>query len=159
MSNWRVCDLQQIYDGARIKPSCNQIEAHPYLQQPRLDAYCADRGILLTAYAPLAPLTKLAGGPVDAPVAAAAAAHGATPAQVLLRWCLQQGKGVLTTTSKSERLSEYRGAMGFTLTAEEVAAISEAGAQRPRRLYWTQCAPMFQADPTLEDDASESRQT
>ena len=152
VSNWRVCDLEAIYQGARIKPCCNQIEAHPYLLQPKLERYCADRDILLTAYAPLAPLTKLSGGPVDAAVDAAAAAHGATPAQVLLRWCLQTGKGVLTTTGKPERLEEYKAAFDFELTPEEVAAITAAGAQQQRRLYWTQCSPMFQQDPTKEAD-------
>ena len=152
VSNWRVCDLDEIFDGARIKPCCNQIEAHPYLQQPRLQQYCAERGILVTAYAPLAPLTKLPGGPVDAPVQAAADARGATPAQVLLRWCLQTGKGAITTTGRPERLEEYKGALRFELTPMEVDAISAAGLRSPRRLYWTQCAPMFQADPTLESE-------
>ena len=152
VSNWRVSDLRQIFDEARIKPCCNQIEAHPYLQQPTLQAYCAERGILLTAYAPLAPLTKLAGGPVDAPIAAAAEAHGASPAQVLLRWCLQTGMGAITTTGRPARLEEYKGALSFELTPQEVDAISAAGRERQRRLYWTQCSPMFNADPALETD-------
>ena len=149
VSNWRVSDLQAIYEGAWIKPCCNQIEAHPYLQQPVLADYCAERKISLYAYAPLAPLTKVTGGPVDAPVNAAAVAHGKTPAQVLLRWCLQTGKVPITTTSRPERLEEYKGAFGFELSAGEVAAISEAGKQSPRRVYWVQC-PGFNADPRLE---------
>ena len=83
---------------------------------------------------------------------AAADAHGATPAQVLLRWCLQTGKGAITTTGRPERLEEYKGALRFELTPMEVDAISAAGLRSPRRLYWTQCAPMFQADPTLESE-------
>ena len=150
VSNWRVCDLQAIYEGAQIKPCCNQIEAHPYLQQPLLADYCAERKITLCAYAPLAPLTKVPGGPVDAPVNASAAAHGKTPAQILLRWCLQTGKVPITTTSRPERLVEYKGAFGFELSAGKVAAISEAGKQSPRRLYWAQC-PGFNADPRLEE--------
>ena len=140
VSNWRVSDLASVYDAAKIKPCCNQIEAHPYLQQPALERYCADRSIMLAAYAPLAPLTKVSGGPVDAPVAAAAAAHGKTPAQVLLRWSLQTAKLPITTTSKPERLIEYQGAFGFELSEAEIAAISAAGAQSPKRLYWTPVA-------------------
>ena len=150
VSNWRASDLQAIYKDARIKPCCNQIEAHPYLQQLSLVKYCAERKISLCAYAPLAPLTKVPGGPVDAPVNAAAAAHGKTPAQILLRWCLQTGKVPITTTSRPERLEEYKGAFGFELSADEVAAISEAGKQSPRRLYWAQC-PGYNADPRLEE--------
>ena len=140
VSNWRVVDLAEIFDGARIKPCCNQIEAHPYLRQPTLERWCAERHILLTAYAPLAPLTReaLAGGPVDAPVAAAAAAHDATPAQVLLRWSLQTGHGIITTTSKPDRLAEYLAVTTFELTEAEVAAISAAGATSPTRFFWTQ---------------------
>lgn len=153
VSNWRVADLEEIYDGATIKPSCNQIEAHPYLQQHALEQWCAERGILVTAYAPLAPLTRpaLAGKPVDEPVAAAAAAHGVTPAQVLLRWRLQQGHGAITTTSKPERLQEYLATLSFELTEAEVAAIAAAGAQEPVRLFWTQCK-QFDADPRKEPD-------
>ena len=150
VSNWRVCDLQAVYEDARIKPCCNQIEAHPYLQQPVLADYCAERKITLCAYAPLAPLTKVPGGPVDAPVNAAAMAHGKTPAQILLRWCLQTGKVPITTTSRPERLEEYKGVFGFELSAGEVAAISEAGKQSLRRLYWAHC-PGFNADPRLEE--------
>lgn len=150
VSNWRICDLQAVFDGARIKPCCNQIEAHPYLQQSGLFEYCAQRNIALAAYAPLAPLTKMHGGPVDAVVDSAAAAHKASPAQVLLRWSLQMGMLAITTTSKPERLEEYKGIWGFELSAEQMAAISEAGRANPRRLYWTQCAPMFQTDPRLE---------
>jgi diketogulonate reductase-like aldo/keto reductase len=51
VSNWRVRDLKQIVDVARIQPACNQVEAHPYLQQPSLRKYCTDRDIVLSACA------------------------------------------------------------------------------------------------------------
>ena len=77
------------------------------------------------------------GGPVDAPVAAAAAAHGATPSQVLLRWSLQTGKLPISTTSKPECLAEYLGTFDIELSDAEVAAISAAGQESQKRLYWT----------------------
>ena len=46
VSNWRIADLQQIVDDARILPACNQIEAHPYLQQPALMRYCREHSIV-----------------------------------------------------------------------------------------------------------------
>lgn len=117
VSNWRLSDLKQIIDIARIPIACNQVEAHPYLQQPALTRFCAERSILVSAYSPLAPLTKpqLHGGSVDAPVAAAAAAHSRTPAQILLRWSLETGRLPITTTSKPERLAEYLGIFDFEL--------------------------------------------
>lgn len=103
VSNWRIKDLKQIVGTAKIQPVCNQVEAHPYLQQLPLLKWCSERGIVLSAYAPLAPLTKIPGGPVDAAVQSAAKAHGKTKGQVLLKWQLQTGRLPLTTTSKPER--------------------------------------------------------
>lgn len=64
VSNWLVKDLERVYASARIKPACNQIEAHPYLQQDDLFQYCSERNIVVTAYAPLASITKVRDGPV-----------------------------------------------------------------------------------------------
>jgi hypothetical protein len=47
VSNWRISDLKQILPTASIQPVCNQVEAHPYLQQPQLLQWCADRGIAI----------------------------------------------------------------------------------------------------------------
>ena len=71
------------------------MESNPHLQQPKLQRYCAARGIGLTAYAPLAPLTKecFAGGAAAEAAAAVAARLGRTPAQVLLRWSLATPAG------------------------------------------------------------------
>ncbi|KAK3246187.1 hypothetical protein CYMTET_44266 [Cymbomonas tetramitiformis] len=152
VSNWRAQDLDQVYQPARIKPCCNQVEGHPYLQQQALMDYCAARGILVTNYGPLTPLTKapLRGGPVDAPVEAAARAHHMTPGQVLLRWALQTGRGVITTSSKPERLTEILRVPEFDLTTEEIASISSAGDKAPFRSFWTNTAGAFCEDPRLE---------
>jgi len=156
VSNWRVADLRQIVDSARIAPSCNQVEAHPYLQQPALMRFCKEHSILVTAYSPLAPLTKpaLHGGPVDAAVAAAAAVHGRTMAQVLLRWSLQTGRLPVTTTSKPKRIGEYLGIFDFQLSAQQVHAISAAGALKQQRFFWTKCGGQFKDDPLEEEDSA-----
>lgn len=140
VSNWRIEDLQQIYDQARVKPCCNQVEAHPYLQQVSLKKWCEEHGIFMTSYAPQATLTKkeLAGGPVDSLVGAAAKKYGKTEGQVLLRWNLQTGRGVMTTTTKvsSGRIQEALGVFSFELTQPEVDAISAAGDTNQRRAFW-----------------------
>lgn len=153
VSNWRICDLEEIFADARIKPVCNQVEAHPYLQQPGLLRWCQDRDVLVTAYCPLGPLSQeqLRLGPVDEHVERAAQRLGKTAAQVLLRWSLQSGRGVVTTTSRPDRLREFLGVFDFELSGEEVAAISAAGASEPRRCFWTQCT-QFPADPTKADE-------
>lgn len=153
VSNWRICDLEEIFDGARIKPACNQVEAHPYLQQGQLVRWCQEHDMLVTAYSPLGSIVKeeLQGGPVDAVAADIAQRLGRTPAQVLLRWNLQTGRGVLSTTSKKERMQEYLGIFDFELSEQDVEKISAAGASRPRRAFWTQC-PQFPADPTQAEE-------
>jgi diketogulonate reductase-like aldo/keto reductase len=96
------------------------------------------------------------GGPVDEAVQAAAEAHGRTPAQVLLRWNLQTGRAVITTTSRSERMRDFLGVFDFELSTEEVTAISTAGRQAPqRRAFWTQCNGRFLPDPRGEPDSAE----
>eukprot|EP00929_Paragymnodinium_shiwhaense_P042413 TRINITY_DN21958_c1_g2_i1.p1 TRINITY_DN21958_c1_g2~~TRINITY_DN21958_c1_g2_i1.p1 ORF type:complete len:419 (-),score=87.53 TRINITY_DN21958_c1_g2_i1:39-1295(-) len=154
VSNWRVQDLEKIYDAARIKPVCNQVEAHPYLQQPKLTAWCQERNILVQSYGPLVPLKPAdadnkdlagcAGGPVDEVVAKAAARVGKTPAQVLLRWALDTGRAAVTTTSKPDRMKDSLQIFDFQLSQEEVSAISEAGASRPKRIFWQHVEQLFE---------------
>ena len=124
VSNWRLRDLREVIGSCRIPPACNQVEAHPYLQQEVLLRYCQQHSIQLTAYAPLASLTKpdMRDGPVDEAVNAAARAHGRTPAQVLLRWSVQLGRGVITTTSQPQRMEEFLSVFDFELTPDEVRA-------------------------------------
>ena len=155
VSNFQIADLEEIYEAARHKPACNQVEAHPYLQQPALGAWCAARGIALTVYAPQASLTKpeLRGGPVDAVVEAEAARLGASPSQLLLAWALHAGAhAVITTTSKAERMAESLRAADLPLPPTCVEAIRCAGRQAPRRTYWLQRKARFYQDPTQEPE-------
>lgn len=152
VSNWRISDLEQLA-GARIAPMCNQVEANPHLQQPALTAHCAEKGIAVPAYAPLAPLTKevFRDGPVQTVVADIAAKLGITPAQVLLRWSLDSGRVPITTTSKKERMLEFLAVPSLPpLEKADMEAISAAGNEAPRRIWWTQCPDYFKEDPREE---------
>ena len=75
-------DIERILRIAKYKPVINQIEFHPYLQQPKLCAYLAKNDILLSAYAPLVPLTTKTDGPLSSVVEKIAKKEGKTPAQV-----------------------------------------------------------------------------
>jgi len=139
VSNWRIQDLQQIAT-AKIPASVNQIENHPYLQQPELLQYCKGAGIVVTSYAPLAPLTKKTDGPVSPKIEQLAQQYGRTAAQILIRWNLQGGKGVITTSTRPEGIGQLLpGLFDFELTAEEMGAIDTMGASTPHRAYWTSC--------------------
>ena len=110
------------------------------MQQPELVKYCQEAGILVCSYSPLVPLTKHKDGPVTALAGSLAVKYGCTPAQVLLRWNLQGGKGVITTSTRPEGTGEVlAGLFDFELSAEDVRAIDAAGASSPFRAYWTKC--------------------
>lgn len=121
VSNFEISDLQQLIDETGVVPAVNQIEAHPFHQRRELSAFCAEHGIAIEAWGPLARgRTDLLERPE---VLAAAGAHGRTPAQVVLRWHVQQGRIVFPKTTRRERLIENAGLFDFVLSEVEMAAI------------------------------------
>ncbi|KDQ62686.1 hypothetical protein JAAARDRAFT_468440 [Jaapia argillacea MUCL 33604] len=131
VSNFNLEQMQELVKVARIKPAVNQIRLHPYnyAENRALLAYSAQHGIVTEAYSSLTPLTKLPGGAVDKPVAAAAKRLGATPGQVIFKWVESKGVVIVTTSSRKERLEEYLAVADIpALTSAEIAAIDQAGA-------------------------------
>jgi diketogulonate reductase-like aldo/keto reductase len=98
---------------------CNQVEMHPFLDQSKVRAACKQYGMAVIAYSPIAK------GSVrhDAVLGSIARAHAKSPAQVSLRFLVQQGIPVIPRTSKLERLSENLDVFDFALTAGEMAKI------------------------------------
>lgn len=145
VSNWRIKDIEAIYDSAKIKPCLNQIENHPHLRQPQLIAYCQSKGIVVASYGGLKPLTdknlsqkRL----MSEVVPRIAGQHGKTAAQVLQKWNQQSApmgkKVVITTTSQAGRLKEYLDAIddAWQLTNAEMAEIDAAGDEHTFRAFW-----------------------
>jgi diketogulonate reductase-like aldo/keto reductase len=99
----------------------NQVEYHPYLSQKAVLAACARHGLSLTAYSPLA-----RGGLIEEPaLKAIGAAHDATPAQVALRWLIQQpGVIAIPKTASPERARANLDIERFSLTEAEMARIA-----------------------------------
>ncbi|KAM5531307.1 hypothetical protein V8D89_015022 [Ganoderma adspersum] len=134
VSNFNLEQLQLVIKSAKVKPAVNQILFHPYnyAENKELLEYSAKHGIITEAYSSLNPITKYPGGPVDAPLKAAAERLNATPVQVLLSWVRSKGVAIVTTSSTKEHLQEYLEAADLPpLTEEEIAAIDEAGAEGP----------------------------
>ncbi|KAJ7256805.1 Aldo/keto reductase [Mycena haematopus] len=134
VSNFTVEQLQTVVKSARILPAVNQINFSPYnyAQHKDLLEYSAKYGIITEAYSSLAPITQFPGGPVDAPVAAAAKRLGITPTQVILLWVKSKGVVIVTTSSSKAHLEEYIAVGDLPpLTDDEVAAIDAAGAKGP----------------------------
>ena len=137
VANFTAPMLIDLLSYAKTHPAVNQIELHPYLQQPRVVAFCQSRGIAVTAYSPLgrpgAHLAERAPKIVEDPVIRRIAeTHGKTPAQVALRWGIQRNTVVIPKSTHKERVHENIGIFDFALSQEEMSAI--AGLDRHLRL-------------------------
>jgi 2,5-diketo-D-gluconate reductase A len=100
----------------------NQVELHPLLTQVPLRDYDAAHGILTESWGPLG---HAAVDMFQEPaIATAAAAHGVSPAQVIIRWHLQNGLVVIPKSNNRDRMAQNFDVFGFELTADELAGIS-----------------------------------
>lgn len=126
VSNFSIADLELLKTVSDVVPAVNQVEFHPLFNHPELKAYCEERGIVLQAYAPLA-----RGAYLKSPLMLEIGkTHEKTPAQVGLRWLVQQGISVIPKSVHKERLEENSQIFDFALSDEEMAAITAMDAQQ-----------------------------
>ena len=132
VSNFTASKMAALVAGGGSAPSVNQVEMHPCLAQQGLVDYCAAVGAVVTAYSPLGSpgrpeMVRSEGDPVpmaEDVVKAAAAAHGKSPAQVLIRWCIQRGVVCIPKSVTPARIESNGAVWDFELSADEMAAIS-----------------------------------
>ncbi len=140
VSNFSVPKLKALLKTARLKPTMNQIELHPYLQQPDMLDFCTQNQIHITAYAPLGsmdrpPVLKAEDEPIlmeDPIIVAIAERRGVTPAQVLISWAIQRGTSVIPKSVNPGRMKQNLEAAAVVLTDEDMREI--AGLDRSLRL-------------------------
>ncbi|MGC4153067.1 MAG: aldo/keto reductase [Propionicimonas sp.] len=122
VSNHLPEHLEALIAATGVAPAADQIELHPAYQQRACVEFAAAHRIVVQAWGPLGqgkyPLFT------EPPVVAAAAAHGKSPAQVVLRWHVQQGFVVFPKSTRPERMRENLGIFDFELTTSEMAAIT-----------------------------------
>lgn len=128
VSNFNSEQMTRLLANCTIKPLVNQVETNIYLNQEKLRAFCAQRGITLIAYSPLgSPGNKRypdAPIPLEDPVVIALAKkHNKTAAQVLLRFLIQRGIAVIPKSSDSRRIRENIEVFDFNLDPEEMALL------------------------------------
>lgn len=128
VSNFMVDHLTQLLDRAQVVPAVNQIEVHPYFQQPDVQAFGAQHGIVTQAWSPIGGITFYRDGShgstlQDPAIGEIAQAHGKTPAQVMLRWHLQRGRSVIPKSTRPARIAENFDVFDFTLDDPQLAAI------------------------------------
>ena len=143
VSNFLPTHLESVLQTAAVVPAVNQVEYHPYLQHSAKGSDGSDfltfhkkHGITLTSYSPLSPIIRAKGGPVDPVVDRLAKKYGVGAGEVLLRWAIDRGLVVVTTSSREERLKEYLGALSFELAKEDVDEISKVGGEKHYRAFW-----------------------
>jgi diketogulonate reductase-like aldo/keto reductase len=124
VSNYGPRELDELLDYATVMPMVNQIEFNPRDRDLKTLAYCQERGIIVEAYSPLGRGSLLR----DRTVAAIAQRHEKTPAQILIRWCLEHGTVPLPKSSNPKRQQENFEVFGFTLTPEDMAVLDAIGA-------------------------------
>ena len=128
VSNFMPDHLARLMEATSVVPAVNQIEVHPYFRQSEVLAVDAEHGILSQAWSPIGGITFYRDGShgstlKDAVITEIAATHGKTPAQVMLRWHLQQGRQVIPKSVTPSRIAENIDVFDFELTADQLAAI------------------------------------
>lgn len=113
--------LERLHKETGEWPTVNQIELHPTWQQREITAFCREHGIAVEAYSPMARGADLNAG--NGTIERIAAAHGVSPAQIILRWHIENGTIIIPKSVHAERQRENLDLFGFALTEEEHAAI------------------------------------
>jgi diketogulonate reductase-like aldo/keto reductase len=128
VSNFMVEHLTTLLEHATVVPAVNQIELHPYFQQPEVQKLGGEHGILTQAWSPIGGITFYREGEhtstlEDPVIVEIAEAHGKSPAQVMLRWGIQHGHSVIPKSTKPARIAENINVFDFELSADDLAAI------------------------------------
>jgi diketogulonate reductase-like aldo/keto reductase len=119
VSNFGVDELRQLLATSTVQPVVDQVQFSPYEYRRALLESCRENGIALEAYSPLGTGRHLAGDTV----VRVARRHGRTPAQVLLRWCIERSIPVIPKSTRRERIAENAELFDFALSPEDLAEL------------------------------------
>jgi 2,5-diketo-D-gluconate reductase A len=121
VSNFTEAMLTELINETGVVPAVNQVELHPYFPQGALRAFHAEHGIRTESWSPLARRTELLNEQL---LQELAVVHDVTPTQVVLRWHVQVGSTPIPKSADADRQRENADVFGFTLTDDDVEAIS-----------------------------------
>ncbi|MFC5652184.1 aldo/keto reductase [Paenibacillus solisilvae] len=117
--NFNIHHLDDLIRQANVIPMVNQVEYHPLLVQQRLHAYCESKQIQLEAWSPLMQ------GRLDEPVLLEIAAnYGKSPAQVVLRWDLQNQVVTIPKSTNPKRIEENAAIFDFNLSSADMERLN-----------------------------------
>ena len=130
LSNFSAAKVQEVLDVATIKPAVLQVEINPYWDQHELKAALAEHDIAFEGWYPLGHGdAALLGEPI---LAELAAKYGKTPAQVIMRWHVQEGNVIFPKTTNPAHMADNLDIFDFELTADEMARINSL----PQKAYY-----------------------
>jgi diketogulonate reductase-like aldo/keto reductase len=136
VSNFSVSELHQVMASAHIPPVVNQVQFSPFEYRHGLLEACRHRDVALEAYSPLGTGRHLN----DPAVTEIARRHDRTPAQVLIRWCLQRDAVVIPKSTHRERIIENAQVFDFSLADEDLLALdgldATNGTEEARESKW-----------------------
>ena len=121
VSNFKPAHIERLLAEATLRPTVNQIQLNPCITRPDERSYGEAHGIVTVAWSPLGRGTDLLGNPT---LAGIAAKYDKTPAQVVLRWHIEIGVVAIPKSANRDRIAQNIDIFDFTLTDEEVAAIT-----------------------------------
>lgn len=120
VSNFQPHHLNNLWENSVVKPTINQVELHPFFQQPEVREANDKLNVLTEAWSPLA----RAGKNDNSILSAIAGEIGRTVSQVIIRWHLQLGNLVIPKTTHRDRLEENFSVFDFSLSAEQMQRIA-----------------------------------
>jgi len=136
VSNFSAQELEQVIAIASTPPAVNQVQFSPFEYRRGLLKACERRNVAVEAYSPLGTGRHLS----DPTVARVAGRVGRTPAQVLLRWCLQRDTMVLPKSTHQDRIEQNAQIFDFALSDDDLATLDAldqtAGTDRARERKW-----------------------
>jgi len=121
VSNFKPAHIAALVEATGVTPALDQIELSPALPRRETVAYLNGAGVVTQAWTPLGPGRQVLG---SSAVAAVADARGVTPAQVILRWEVQQGIVTIPKSADAERQRANLDIFGFTLDDAEMASLA-----------------------------------
>jgi len=122
VSNFTPAHITSLLDATGVAPAVNQIELSPAVARTQTRQWLDAAGVVTQAWSPLGLDQRV---PEQPAVIAAAQAHGVTPAQVILRWEVQQGIVTIPKSADEQRQRANLDVFGFALTGAEMAALAE----------------------------------
>ena len=142
VSNFTIAMIDEAASLSGYPLACNQIEYHPFLNQDRLIAACRAKGLAVVSYCPLGRASGIMSEPAVADIAAR---HGRTPAQVILRWHVQQDDvAAIPRSADPRRIRDNLAVFGFILDDGDMAAINSLRS-RNRRICDFDFSPAWDA--------------